>query len=198
MRKRNRGRMRTGLLAAVGACAMVVATLATARVASASTSSQPVAGQRLVVISSPMKIVGFEQAVAAAHGLPSERTGRGGNSRSAAPARPCRTALSAGTVAARTCTSWPRTSRLGYNISTGFHVAGSAIQYSWTVDVYGPQGHQFSWGGGLLFRSSWAGSGSQNVSRAGTYEAIVTSPAYAILDDGAICESLHPTASVTV
>jgi hypothetical protein len=77
MRKRNRGRMRTGLLAAVGACAMVVATLATARVASASTSSQPVAGQRLVVISSPMKIVGFEQAVAAAHGF-TVRTDRAG------------------------------------------------------------------------------------------------------------------------
>lgn len=198
MNARNRGRLRTGLLAAVGGCAMVVAMSAGAASASTSAAASTSAHPSAVVITSPMKVVGFDKAVAAAHGF-AVRENRDGQqfevSRNGQ-------AVPGGTVGGDCGTSsvdiLAQYSRLGYMISTGFHVAGRAVGYSWTVDVYGPQGHQFSWGGGLFFRTSWSGSDVETVSRAGTYEAIVTSPAYALLDDGVICESLHPTSRTTV
>jgi hypothetical protein len=80
----------------------------------------------------------------------------------------------------------------GFSISTGFHVVQTAIGFGWHVDTYGPEGFRDHWGH-PIFSHSWHGAASHDVSRGGKYEALVTSPAYAILIDGAICSSNHPS-----
>jgi hypothetical protein len=86
----------------------------------------------------------------------------------------------------------------GYAVRTGFHVIHRAVSYSWAVDVYGPTGKRFTWGGGLRFRNDWSGTASSGAVRAGEYFGLASSPTYAILWDGSICTSGHPFASVVV
>jgi hypothetical protein len=87
---------------------------------------------------------------------------------------------------------------MGYSINTGFGVNRPAVRYQWAVDVYGPQGWRKTWGGGLLFRREWHGTANHGVSRRGRYTALVTSPSYAVLNNGAICQSLHPSSYTIV
>lgn len=86
----------------------------------------------------------------------------------------------------------------GFFIRTGFSVIAPAIGYSWAVDGYGPTGFRATWGGGLLFRTTWDGTASRGNLSPGFYNAIVSSPAYAQLADGRICSSAHPTDSKPV
>lgn len=83
---------------------------------------------------------------------------------------------------------------LKYHVDTGFYVVTPAISYSWAVQVTGPgylKNH--TWGGGLLFRSTWTGTADANISQnqAGAFYAYASGSA--TLANGIICQSLHPT-----
>lgn len=83
---------------------------------------------------------------------------------------------------------------LKYHVDTGFSVTTPAISYSWSVLVTGPgYAKTHTWGGGLLFRSTWTGSADATIasSQAGWFYAYASGSA--ALANGLICQSLHPT-----
>ncbi len=78
-------------------------------------------------------------------------------------------------------------------IRTGFSLTTPAVSYSWAVDGFGPTGFRATWDGGLFFRTTWDGTASRGNLAPGFYNAIVSSPSYALLANGLICSSAHPT-----
>jgi hypothetical protein len=154
----------------------------------------PQAEPQTVVITSPMQITGIDKAVAAAHGFTIRKNRQGQEYEVTRSGQVVPGSTVRGDCGTSSVSISRKKTGLGYSVTTSFTTLLPAVAYIWTVDVFGPQEHRFTWAGPLIFDTKWTGSGSQNVSRSGMYDALVTFPAYAILAAGGYCEAAHPAA----
>lgn len=84
-----------------------------------------------------------------------------------------------------------------YQVSTGFGVTVSAVQYNWYANVIGPNyNYTHTWGGGLWFSNTWSGTAVGLVNIGGTYTVKATG--HAVLSNGLICNSLGPIANESI
>ena len=145
---------------------MVILSLVIGVQALASPASAATTEARVAV---PMYVTGFDADVAKAHGY--------------STARPMNVVAGDCGSSLLTLQARPR----GLHIITGFAVIHGVVAYQWAVDVHGPSGFRKTWGGSNGLDATWQGTADQGNLNPGTYSGIVTSPAYAVLEDGSIC-----------
>jgi hypothetical protein len=155
------------------------------------------------VVDTAMHIAGFDAAVARAHGF--RIVMRNGVWMSVSSAH-----LSSGplnTVGGDCGKSWIYLTgtHLEYHYYTGFSVNTPAVEYGWQVSIVGPYSYDNNrtWGGGLLFRTTWRapGSGDYNVpvDDSGYYDGkVIPSGSWALLDNGGYCVSGGPSSRTYV
>jgi hypothetical protein len=182
-------------MALLGAIAVLVPLTASA--ASAAPSAKP--APAVAVKTTGMQIVGFDRAVAAAHGY-EIKTAPDGREYSVKKGA---TATAAGGISTQNivygnCGS----SYLWYNaignssnrIQTGFNLNQAATSYWWLV-VMRDGGGQSSrnWAGGLLLRTSWGVTSTVTGMTHGFSDAYVSTASSAILWNGGVCTSGGPS-----
>ena len=143
--------------------------------------AQPEAVQSERLISSttvPMKVIGFDSKVAAAHGFAIRRDSKGrltsvpvGQSTSSLD-----TVLAPANVITGPCgSSFVEIYDVGslkFRVHTGFGVNSRAINYVWHVNIVGPRYNDTPrWRGGLFFSSTWEANHYADVTTRGTYSA---------------------------
>jgi hypothetical protein len=150
-----------------------------------------------------MHIVGFDSAVARAHGY--KIITRHGVKMSVPVAHPDLNLGPDNTVTGNCGKSWiylsPGTLKFYYY--TGFVVNSPANTYHWTVHLYGPNywEQNRTWSGGMSgtkWRAPASGDYTVDVDDTGYYRGEVDKASYAILDNGSVCHSGGPTSTTFV
>lgn len=150
-----------------------------------------------------MHVVGFDSAVARAHGY--KIITRHGVKMSVSAVHPNRNLRPDNTVYGNCGKSWlylsPGTLKFYYY--TGFAVNSPAYDYHWVVHLYGPNFWEQSrtWNGamsGTVKRFPSSGDYTVVVDDTGYYRGAVDTGSYAILDNGNVCYSGGPTSTTFV
>jgi hypothetical protein len=186
---------------AVFAAATVVAVMAQAVPANAAPAHAQAASSaavRVVKVTVPMKIVGFDAAVAKAHGyvIRTDAQGRQYSVKAGAAAIP------GNRVYGNCGDSWLYEIAVGnhaVDIRTGFDVNTPAVAFYWKYwmhDRGGTSSHDD--GGGLAFRNTWEADDRWGALTPGPANAWVDSGSDAILDDGSVCVTAGPADSTTI
>jgi hypothetical protein len=188
--------MAAAVVLAVGASAAPAAVAASAPAAVPAHATDATAE----TITTGMHIVGYDRAVAAAHGytIKTDSEGREYSVKNGTM-QPQKSVTLSGDCGSSTATI----THIGNHkatIATGFVLSGIdgyAIDYNWNLDVldnWGTTRHH--WGGGLASRRSWSSQPFTFTSAgAGPAWAIVDSgSSYAVLIDGGLCYSAGPAA----
>ena len=143
------------------------------------------------VVVSPMHIVGYDRAVAAAHGY-EIRVGANGQEYSVKQGE----VTPYNTIPGDCGKSWVYIYPKGghkADIDTGFDVNTPAVDFSWDVRVHDDWGTSIkSWGHVLLAQHNWEGVNHFKSSGAGYVDARVIS-GFAILANGGVCYSEGPS-----
>jgi hypothetical protein len=192
------------VIGAVFAAAMPLAATAQAVPANASSvqarTTASSAAPHAVRVTVPMKIVGFDAAVARAHGyvIRTDSHGRTYSVKVGAAA----TATPDNTVYGNCGSSYLYEYAVGnhaVDIQTGFSVNTPAVAFWWRYwmhDLGGTSSHTF--GGGLDFRYSWADDSRWGALTRGPASAWVDSGSDAILDNGDVCSTAGPRDSTVI
>lgn len=186
--KFHRGRHATALLAAV--VSLVGLSAATAGTASAAQAPFTVR------ITDPMRVVGFDAAVARAHGY-TVKTAPDGHQYALAKG-----ALQPATTVDGNCGSatldYTATGGKAATVYTGFTVDDGAWEFNWSVAVTDDAGvGTENWGDPLASRTQWYDTWITHHSVTGYSFATVTSGA-ALLDNGDVCAAAPVSASTTL
>lgn len=199
-------RKRAAVTGAVFAAATAVAALAQALPANAAPAHAQAASPaavRVVKVTVPMKIVGFDAAVAKAHGyaIRTDAQGRQYSVKAGAAAN----AAPDDRVYGNCGDSWLYEFAVGnhaVDLETGFDVNTPAVAYWWRYwmhDLGGTTSHTYA--GGLDFRNTWDnGPAGQRwgALTPGPANAWVDSGSDAILDNGDVCATAGPADSTTI
>ena len=138
----------------------------TAAVAAPAVQSDAMQSELISSTNVPMKVVGFDSKVAAAHGFAIRRDSKG------------------------RLTSVP-VGQSKFRVHTGFGVSSRAINYTWHVNVVGPRYNDTPrWRGGLFFTSTWEANHCADATTRGTYSAKARGET--TLFNGSVCSSLGP------
>ena len=156
---------------------LCVAVLAAVFVASPAQAGPP-ATPRSVTIVMPMRLGGFDPAVAKAHGFSTK-----------SPIKPDNTVY--GECGSSYVKITPTGNAHGL-IQTGFTVDENAVSYSWTVHVLDDYGvSNKHWGGTLALRTSWVGTNNFH-STGPDWAYVEVTYGVAVMWDGDICYSEGP------
>jgi hypothetical protein len=195
-------------LGAVAATATALAGVAQALPASASTvQARTAAVPHVVKVTVPMKVTGFDAAVARAHGYVIRTDAQGREysvqAGAAATASASADAVSPDNVIDGNCgSSYLYEYAVGnhaVDIQTGFNVTTPAVAYWWKYwmrDPGGTSSHTHS--GGLAARTSWADDERWGALTPGPASAWVDTGSDALLDNGGVCTSGGPSSSATI
>ena len=193
---------RIAAVSAVGAALAVAgATAATAQAAATTTTPAAATSQHGEGLS--MKIVGFNPAIAKAHGYEIRTDAQGRQYSVKIGAKGAAAAVTPDNSLSGNCgTSYVWYSAIGNQaatLDTGFSgLPEPAIAYTWKVSVTDAVGTGVvSWSGGLALRASWEGTSVTHHSTTGYSYAKVTT-GLVTLDDGTYCATLQPSASTTL
>lgn len=198
MRKFHKLAAVTGAVCAAATAIAAMALPANAAPAHAQAASS--AAVRVVKVTVPMKIVGFDEAVAKAHGyvIRTDAQGRQYSVKAGAAANP----TPDNRVYGNCGDSWLYELAVGnhaVDIRTGFDVNTPAVAYWWKYwmrDLGGTSSHTFA--GGLAFRNTWDDDSRWGALTPGPANAWVDSGSDAILDNGDVCVTAGPADSTTI
>lgn len=166
--------MKRSLRVLIPLCVAVLAGVFAASPAHASTPASP----RAVMIVMPMRVIGFDPAVAKAHGFSTK-----------SPIRPDNTVY--GDCGSSYVKITPTGNAHGL-IQTGFTVDEDAVSYSWTVHVIDDYGvSNKHWSGTLLFRTSWVGTNDFH-STGPDWAFVEVTYGVAVMWNGDVCYSEGP------
>jgi hypothetical protein len=193
-------------LGAVAAAATALAGAAQALPASASTvQARTAAVPHVVKVTVPMKIAGFDAAVAQAHGyvIRTDARGRQYSVQAGAAAAASPAAVTPDNAIGGNCGSSHlyeyAVGNHAVDIQTGFNVNTPAVAYWWKYwmrDPGGTSSHTF--GGGLARRTSWADDSRWGALTPGPASAWVDTGSDALLENGDVCTSAGPSSSATI
>lgn len=191
-------------IGAVLAAGMVLAGAAQAAPASASAAparaAATSASPHVVRVTVPMRIVGFDAAVARAHGyvIRTDSHGRMYSVKAGAATGP----TPDNQVYGNCGSSYLYETAVGYHavdVQTGFSVNVPAVAYWWRYwmnDPGGTSSHTF--GGGLATRYNWADDSRWGALTPGPASAWVDGGSDAILVDGGVCTTAGPSDSTYI
>lgn len=155
-------------------------------------------------VTTPMHIVGYDRAVAEAHGytIKTDAQGREYSVKSGSNVA----VVTPNTTISGNCGSSTVTfvnignhqAKLGTSFALS-GIDGYAVDFHWHVDFIDNYGASYKeWGGGLDLRRTWAGSFTFTSRGAGIAWAELSTGSFAILEDGGVCYSGGPVAETNI